>query len=163
CGLDDADNAKHLYDLLRPHGTRAAVIGSAVCLGSVERYLGMLAVTLGRLDAAAEHFEAALAAHVRLDAPVYRAHTAFAYARLLPRPPGRPGLPPPPACSGGPPSRETRRAPPRSSRTRTPRQRRSGWSRCSARCEKTPPCRRRGRRSPLGRRPRSCARTDTGG
>src|SRR5262245_44769500 len=85
CGVDDADNAKHLYRLLRSHGKRAAVIGSAVCLGSVERYLGMLAVTLGRLDAAAAHFEAALAAHVRLDAPVYRAHTAFAYARLLRR------------------------------------------------------------------------------
>ena len=84
-GVDDADNAKHLYDLLRPYGARAAVIGSAVCLGSVERYLGMLAVTLGRLDAAAGHFEAALAAHVRLDAPVFRAHTAFAYARLLRR------------------------------------------------------------------------------
>jgi hypothetical protein len=45
----------------------------------------MLAVTLGRVDAAAAHFEAALAAHVRMDAPVYRAHTAFAYARLLRR------------------------------------------------------------------------------
>jgi hypothetical protein len=84
-GVDDADNAKHLYDLLRPHGARAVVIGSAVCLGSVERYLGMLAVTLGRLDAAAVHFEAALAAHVRLGAPVYWAHTAFAYACLLRR------------------------------------------------------------------------------
>src|SRR5262249_7694461 len=56
---------------------------TAVCLGSVERYLGLLAVTLGRLAAAAAHFEAALAAHARLDAPVYRARTAFAYARVL--------------------------------------------------------------------------------
>ncbi len=84
-GVDDTDCARHLYDLLRPHAASAAVVAAAVCLGSVERYLGMLAVTLGRLDAAAAHFEAALVAHVRLDAPVYRARTAFAYARLLQR------------------------------------------------------------------------------
>src|SRR4029077_2245402 len=84
-GVDDANCARHLYDLLRPHAASAAVVAAAVCLGSVERYLGMLAVTLGRLDAAAAHFEAALVAHVRLDAPVYRARTAFAYACLLRR------------------------------------------------------------------------------
>jgi hypothetical protein len=84
-GVDDTDCARHLYDLLRPHAASAAVVAAAVCLGSVERYLGMLAVTLGHLDAAAAHFEAALVAHVRLDAPVYRARTAFAYARLLRR------------------------------------------------------------------------------
>ena len=84
-GVGDAERARHLYELLRPHAASAVVIAAAVCLGSVERYLGMLAVTLGRLDAAAAHFEAALAAHVRLDAPVYRARTAFAYARLLQR------------------------------------------------------------------------------
>jgi hypothetical protein len=84
-GVDDAERARDLYELLRPHAGSAVVVAAAVCMGSVERYLGMLAVTLGRLDAAAVHFEAALAAHVRLDAPVYRAHTAFAYARLLRR------------------------------------------------------------------------------
>ena len=84
-GVDDADCARHLYELLRPHAASAAMVAAAVCLGSVERYLGMLAVTLGHLDAAAAHFEAALVAHVRLDAPVYRARTAFAYARLLQR------------------------------------------------------------------------------
>jgi tetratricopeptide (TPR) repeat protein len=89
-GVDDVDSAGQLYDLLRPHAASAAVVAAAVCLGSVERYLGLLAVTLGRLDAAAEHFESALAAHVRLDAPVYRARTAFAYARLLLRR-GKPG------------------------------------------------------------------------
>src|SRR5262249_29182985 len=89
-GVDDVGCARQLYELLRPHAASAVVVAAAVCLGSVERYLGMLAVTLGRLDAAAAHFEAALAAHIRLDAPVYRARTAFAYARLLRRR-GKPG------------------------------------------------------------------------
>jgi hypothetical protein len=84
-GVGDAGRAARLYELLRPHAASAVVVAAAVCLGSVERYLGMLAVTLGRLDAAADHFEAALAAHVRLDAPVYRARTAFSYACLLRR------------------------------------------------------------------------------
>ena len=84
-GVDDSERASQLYELLRPHAALTVVVATAVCLGSVERYLGLLAVTLGRLDAAAEHFESALAAHVRLDAPVYRARTAFAYARLLRR------------------------------------------------------------------------------
>src|SRR5262249_54473001 len=83
-GVGDVECARQLYELLRPHAALTVVVATAVCLGSVERYLGVLAVTLGRLDAAADHFEAALAAHVRLDAPVYRARTAFAYARLLP-------------------------------------------------------------------------------
>ena len=89
-GVDDVQRAVQLYDLLRPHAALTVVVAAAVCLGSVERYLGLLAVTLGRLDAAAEHFESALAAHVRLEAPVYRARTAFAYARLL-RQRGKPG------------------------------------------------------------------------
>src|SRR5262249_31129981 len=76
-GLDDVECAGQLYELLRPHAALNVVVATAICLGSVERYLGLLAVTLGRLDAAAEHFESALAAHVRLDAPVYRARTAF--------------------------------------------------------------------------------------
>ena len=84
-GVDNVECAGQLYDLLRPHAALTVVVAAAVCLGSVERYLGLLAVTLGRLDAAAEHFEAALVAHARLDAPVYRARTAFAYARLLRR------------------------------------------------------------------------------
>src|SRR5262249_31925896 len=81
-GVDDVERARRLYELLRPHAALTVVVATAVCLGSVERYLGLLAVTLGRRDVAAEHFEAALAAHVRLDAPVYRPRTAFAYARL---------------------------------------------------------------------------------
>src|SRR5262249_59038874 len=89
-GVGDAGSARDLYELLRPHAASAVVVAAAACLGSVERYLGLLAVTLGRLDAAAEHFEAALAAHVRLRAPVYRARTAFVYASLLRRR-GKPG------------------------------------------------------------------------
>src|SRR5262249_48139947 len=89
-GVDDVECAGQLYELLRPYAASAVVVAAAVCLGSVERYLGLLAVTLGRLDTAAEHFESALVAHVRLDAPVYRARTACAYARLLRRR-GKPG------------------------------------------------------------------------
>ena len=84
-GVDDRANAQPLYDLLRPHASSAVVVGAAVCLGSVEHYLALLASTLGRLDDAAAHFEAALAAHARLDAPALRARTAYEYARLLGR------------------------------------------------------------------------------
>src|SRR5262249_44817469 len=57
-GVDDVERARYLYELLRPHAASAVVVAAAVCMGSVERYLGMLATTLGRLEGAAAHFEA---------------------------------------------------------------------------------------------------------
>jgi len=67
--------AGQVYELLLPLRSRFAVEGiGCACHGSVERHLGILARGLGRGDAAAEHFEAALEANRRLGAPVLVAH-----------------------------------------------------------------------------------------
>jgi DNA-binding SARP family transcriptional activator/tetratricopeptide (TPR) repeat protein len=82
--LADSARAALLYDLLLPYGEQNVVIGLAsVCLGSVARYLGRLAVTAGRPDAAEEHFKRAIGANTALRAPVELAHTQLDYARIL--------------------------------------------------------------------------------
>ena len=82
--LGDARRARKLYELLLPYRDLNVVIGlGAVCLGSTARFLGRLAATMERRDAAAEYFERALAASAALNAPVYLAHTQLDYARLL--------------------------------------------------------------------------------
>ena len=45
----------------------------------------MLATTLGDLDGAARHFEAALELNARLGSPTWLAHTQYAYGRALAR------------------------------------------------------------------------------
>jgi uncharacterized protein HemY len=62
------------------------VIGlAAVCLGSASRFLGQLALTIGQQQDAAEHFERALAANARLQAPLWLAHTQLDYGEALGR------------------------------------------------------------------------------
>jgi DNA-binding CsgD family transcriptional regulator/tetratricopeptide (TPR) repeat protein len=51
--------------------------------GAADRYLGMLAATLGEADRAEEHFERALELNGRVGAATWVAHTAYEYARLL--------------------------------------------------------------------------------
>jgi tetratricopeptide (TPR) repeat protein len=82
--LGDAGRAALLYELLLPYAEQNVVIGlAAVCLGSVSRYLGRLAVTMEREDEARGHFERALAANAVLRAPVELAHTQLDYAGVL--------------------------------------------------------------------------------
>jgi hypothetical protein len=57
--LGDTARARILYELLLPYRTRYVVVGMATCLGSAERFLGLL--TEG--DVAAAHFESALASN----------------------------------------------------------------------------------------------------
>ncbi|NRA04162.1 MAG: AAA family ATPase [Myxococcales bacterium] len=81
--LDDAPRAGHLYSLLRPHAGRAVSIGPGViCLGSAARYLGLLASTLGRFDAAEAFFEEALKQNTAMGARPSLARTQFDYARM---------------------------------------------------------------------------------
>ena len=84
--VDDATLAGVLYaELARLEG-RNVVIGQAVaCYGAADRFLGMLATTLGDLDGAARHFEAALELNARLGSPTWLAHTQYAYGRALAR------------------------------------------------------------------------------
>jgi tetratricopeptide (TPR) repeat protein len=85
-GLGDPDTAALLYDLLMPFAGLNVVIGLAtVCLGSAARFLGKLALTIGRPHDAAEHFEQALAANAQLRAPLWLAHTQLDYGQALGR------------------------------------------------------------------------------
>jgi hypothetical protein len=70
CALvGDAGRARVLYDVLLPHRARNVMVGMANCMGSAERYLGLLATTFGDLRAAEVHFDAAIEhnAHGGLD------------------------------------------------------------------------------------------------
>ena len=57
----DEARARTLYRILEPHRDRNVMIGLAACWGSTERFLGLLAGAFGDLDAAASHFERAIA------------------------------------------------------------------------------------------------------
>ncbi len=82
--LADAPRAALLYDLLLPDADRNLVIGFAnACEGAAGHFLGMLAVTQGRDDEAAHHFEAALAMNARMGARPALAHTQREYGALL--------------------------------------------------------------------------------
>jgi tetratricopeptide (TPR) repeat protein len=82
--VGDEQAASLLYERLLPHADRFAVDGiGAACLGSTSRHLGLLAGLLGRTDAAAAHFEQALAAHRRAGASLLVAHTLRDYGAVL--------------------------------------------------------------------------------
>jgi tetratricopeptide (TPR) repeat protein len=82
--LDDAERAAILYELLEPFAGTNVVIGlGAVCLGAVSRYLGRLALTLGRHDEAMAHLRQAVAANASLGAVVELAHSRVDLAWAL--------------------------------------------------------------------------------
>jgi predicted ATPase/class 3 adenylate cyclase len=81
--LRDAKRAAVLYDLLLPHAKRNVVVVNAAVNGSVERYLGLLAATLGRYDDAVRHFEAAIDFDRRIGARPLLARAQVEYARTL--------------------------------------------------------------------------------
>jgi class 3 adenylate cyclase len=81
--LDDRERAGILYSLLCPYAPRNAVIGFVYCYGSVQYVLGRLAALNGRIDEAAQHFEAAIAANQKMRAVTWVAHSECEYAALL--------------------------------------------------------------------------------
>jgi class 3 adenylate cyclase/tetratricopeptide (TPR) repeat protein len=81
--LNDAHRAQLLYQLLLPFAHRCLVIDGPTCLGSASRPLGLLATTMGRMDAAARHFEDALAMNSKIRSPLWVAHTQYDYAQTL--------------------------------------------------------------------------------
>ena len=82
--LDDAERSAALYELLVPHEGRAAVAGLAiVCLGAVDRYLGMLATVNKNWSVAERHFEGALVFDANLGARPWLAHSQYEYAMML--------------------------------------------------------------------------------
>jgi tetratricopeptide (TPR) repeat protein len=81
--LGSAESAPHLYELLLPYGDRVAVGYPELCTGAVARYLGLLATTMQRWEAAERHFEDALEMNARIGARPWLAHTQYDYARML--------------------------------------------------------------------------------
>jgi tetratricopeptide (TPR) repeat protein len=81
--LDDPTHASRLYELLLPHAHRNAVSHPVCAFGSVSRYLGLLATTLGRFGDADRHFQAALEMNTQIGTPPWVAHTEHDYARAL--------------------------------------------------------------------------------
>jgi DNA-binding CsgD family transcriptional regulator/tetratricopeptide (TPR) repeat protein len=76
--------ASLVYPLLAPLAGTNVMIGHGVaCYGAADRYLGMLAATLGDTDRAANHFEAALYLNRQMGASTWLAHTAYEYGRIL--------------------------------------------------------------------------------
>ena len=85
CVLGDREVAQVAYDALLPYRELPAMASVAVvCFGSVERSLGIAALTLGKLDLAVEHLGAAVAANERLGhrPAAIQARAELALARL---------------------------------------------------------------------------------
>jgi hypothetical protein len=83
CGqLGETSVAGRLYELLLPYSGRLAGQG-IVWIGSVDHYLGVLAVALGDPAGAEAHFAAAEATHRRIDAPTWLARTEVEWAAML--------------------------------------------------------------------------------
>jgi hypothetical protein len=83
--LDRADYAAILYKRLLPWGKLNATLNAVVMFGSTERYLGILASVLGRLDEAIGHFEASLRLDRRGGARPWAVYSSLGLATALAR------------------------------------------------------------------------------
>jgi DNA-binding SARP family transcriptional activator/DNA-binding CsgD family transcriptional regulator len=82
--VNERETASLIYPELEPFAGTNIMIGSGVvACGSADRYLGMLAWTLGDMGAAEAHFAAALRLNRRMGAITWLAHTCYEYARML--------------------------------------------------------------------------------
>ncbi len=81
--LGDREAAAVLYDQLLPFAGRHAVGLAEGSAGALDRYLGLLATILGRLQEAEIHFDHAIAGNERMGARPWVAHTQHDFARML--------------------------------------------------------------------------------
>ena len=82
--LGEETMAAIVYPELEALAGATVMIGHLVaCYGSADRYLGMLAATLGEAERAEQHFERAMAQNKRMGASTWVAHTAYEHARFL--------------------------------------------------------------------------------
>jgi DNA-binding SARP family transcriptional activator/tetratricopeptide (TPR) repeat protein len=81
--VGDAEAGAMLYELLLPWGRMNAVDQAEGMRGSVARYLGLLALLVGRRDDAVSHFETALEANERMGLLPWIARTQEDYAHVL--------------------------------------------------------------------------------
>jgi DNA-binding CsgD family transcriptional regulator len=83
CTLGDAGHAESIYRLLKPYGRQTANHPTAVCFGSTDLYLAMLACTANRPEIAREHFEHALTLNRSMRAWPSLARTLHRYGVFL--------------------------------------------------------------------------------
>ncbi len=83
--LCESEHAQTLYELLLPYSGRVAIGYPEISLGSLSRFLGILASTTGRYEDAARHFEDALAMNERIGARPWLARAQDDYAQMLRR------------------------------------------------------------------------------
>lgn len=82
--LHDEAVAALLYPELAPLKDTNVMIGHLVAYyGAADRYLGMLAATLGEWEEAEARFERAIEANLAMEASTWLAHTKYEYARML--------------------------------------------------------------------------------
>jgi tetratricopeptide (TPR) repeat protein len=81
--IGEADRAALVYERLLPYADRVAVTYSEISLGSVARYLGLLAATMGRLSDAEVHFDAAIEANEQSGARPWLTRTLHDRMRTL--------------------------------------------------------------------------------
>ena len=82
--LGDAAVAALVYPELEPLSGTNVMIGQGVaCYGSADRYLGMLAATVGEWERAEQHFEDAIALNRQMGTSTWLAHAEYEYARCL--------------------------------------------------------------------------------
>ena len=82
--IGEREVAALVYPELASFGGTNVMIGSGVIFyGAADRYLGMLAATLGDVDAAEAHFAAALRPDRDMGAITWLAHSCYQYARML--------------------------------------------------------------------------------
>jgi tetratricopeptide (TPR) repeat protein len=81
--LGDGAHARTLYELLLPYAKRNVVCHPGCAIGSASRYLGLLAMLLGRFDDANRHFETAIDANEKMGARPWLALAQEEFARML--------------------------------------------------------------------------------
>jgi tetratricopeptide (TPR) repeat protein len=83
--LGDAERARILHARLAPFASHATVtfVQPVVCMGSIARYLGLLAATMGDAERALRHFEDAIARNRALGARPYLARSLAECAAVL--------------------------------------------------------------------------------
>jgi DNA-binding CsgD family transcriptional regulator/tetratricopeptide (TPR) repeat protein len=82
--LGDETMAAIVYPEIEGLAGAPVVIGHMVaCYGAADRYLGMLAATLGETEAAERHFGRAMALNKRMGMSTWVAHTAYEHGRFL--------------------------------------------------------------------------------
>ncbi|MBV8999667.1 MAG: AAA family ATPase [Solirubrobacterales bacterium] len=82
--VGDEEAAALVYPALEPLSGKNVMIGNLVtCYGAADRYLGMLARTLGEWERAEQHFERAIELNRQMGAATWLAHTQYEYAQLI--------------------------------------------------------------------------------